>query len=1242
MLMPRRLKGVSALALALLPALAGALGLGGIRGDSALNEPFLARIELNGVAPEELDGVKVILASEAEFTKAGSPRSDFLTGLVFVPEVSPEGKVQVRVTSTKPIREPYLDFLVEVTWPKGRLVKGYTVLLDPPTTLNRPAPKVAPPKASAPGPASAAAPIGPASVPPVSSSTPAAPTAGPASPAPTAQTPGPASPAPTSPRAGSPGLAAVPAPVPNLPPPAGYPLRYGPVPAGGNLTSVARRMAPEGASQAQTALGIYRANPQAFGGGNINKIKAGARLEIPHPHLIFAFDAQTAKQQYQAAQRGQPLPPLPALMPGEASGPGLEPSRDRLEIARREPEPAGAGQAIAQAPVSASPTAGTPAATPPPATPNASLPPALGPELALVEREILLVREMAETGRQETADLRGRISRLEDHLADIKRLLELSNAQLAQLQSAGARGEPAAPGASDRMPRPPGAIDRTPRPPGTSSAAQATDALTPSPLAGEGWGEGAEGSPPAQDPAVGRRDRLPAPSPEPGSPAPTQVPEQQLAALVEAPGVSPLNQAPPAATSSSPGAGQTPAPGSDQAGTETPVRVAGAETPVIAGQSPAGSASAPLPVEPKPEVPPKSDASARPESQPAPEPASKKSPPPRLAQEPPPPEPSLLDDLGSWALVAGGPLLILLLGLLFLVRRQNQAKEAAGVAEETPAESPPAPNLSPAPEAGPPNRFSALITQARGWAAQAAQVASRSKAPEALPPPSREAPGPTAVAVTEGGAALGKEAVALVELPPASARELEREDSKPNRLLAMITKVRAWAAQATRKSQRPEAEPPAFASLLKPAPEPVMPPSSAFLTPAQGSFQAPPLAAGPGSTPAPGPTAAAAPGMAAASVVAAITPREEPEKSQPLAPKSLAVPAIAAKEVLAEAVAKAGTTAGIGVETAVGPGTGAGAGTGAGTHVGARIGTAAAAGMGAGATAGIAAAVEAEQAAETGESLTLATPGATPLAAPPAAPARPESPDLDLSLELSLEALAQPSPSAPAQPREEPYELDLSDLEGWDLGVSLTPEPPPPAPTAPAHPEAPDLMTPTLGNLVLAPPAFGSEPEPEPEPVLDLTAGDFDLDLESLVKQEMAPGPTQESPPGEPLEDLDLDLDDLMDLDLSAFTRADTPAGQPQAAPSQALPDWGALGIELEPEEPPPEEHPGSVPDHDFPADFTLDTGHWDEVGIKLDLARAYLQMDDPEAARAILVEAIAEGTGDQIAEAKAMLARLE
>jgi pilus assembly protein FimV len=55
-----------------------------------------------------------------------------------------------------------------------------------------------------------------------------------------------------------------------------------------------------------------------------------------------------------------------------------------------------------------------------------------------------------------------------------------------------------------------------------------------------------------------------------------------------------------------------------------------------------------------------------------------------------------------------------------------------------------------------------------------------------------------------------------------------------------------------------------------------------------------------------------------------------------------------------------------------------------------------------------------------------------------------------------------------------------------------------------------------------------------------------------------------------------------------------------------------------------------------------MESGPWDEVGIKLDLARAYLRMDDPEAARTLLDEAIAEGNQEQIAEAKAMLARLE
>ncbi len=72
------------------------------------------------------------LASPEEFNKAGVDRQYFLTDLKFTPVVKPNGKSVIRVTSTKPVREPYLNFLVEVLWPNGRLLREYTVLLDPP------------------------------------------------------------------------------------------------------------------------------------------------------------------------------------------------------------------------------------------------------------------------------------------------------------------------------------------------------------------------------------------------------------------------------------------------------------------------------------------------------------------------------------------------------------------------------------------------------------------------------------------------------------------------------------------------------------------------------------------------------------------------------------------------------------------------------------------------------------------------------------------------------------------------------------------------------------------------------------------------------------------------------------------------------------------------------------------------------------------------------------------------------
>ncbi len=818
------------------------------------------------------------------------------------------------------------------------------------------------------------------------------------------------------------------APGVKLPPPAGYPLRYGPVPSGANLSGVARRMAPEGASQAQTALAIYRANPQAFSGGNINKLKAGARLEIPHPYLIFAYDAETAKQQFLAVQRQQPLPPLPAGPQDGALGPGLEPIQNRLEIATREPGPVGEG--IAKVPASPS--------QPPPGSrlqyePDTARSPTLAPELALVEREILLVREMAESGRQETADLRGRIGRLEDHLADIKRLLELSNAQLAQLQGAGAQ----------------------------VNSARSIREL---------------------EPAIG--DRIPATSPEPGSSAVAPLQESSIAAVIDGSGEALADQKSQASMPSALVTTQAPAPSPEHAAPEKAASAVLAVTqpPVIASKPPGASDVNPARAEPKPASHPQPETQPKP----SPEPAAKKAPPQRQVVEAPSPEPSFFDDLSSWALVVGGPLLILLLGLLFLVRRQNQTKEAVREAEQvTLAEGPPAQAPAPVPEAGEPNSLSALVTRVRGWTAQTAR---KIKTPEALP-------------------------------------------------LAFET-----------------------------APDLEMARSQAFAPSAPD--QAPAQAAGP--SPSPSRTGVVSP------VLEAVMPLEQPLDSQSAAQELLAVPASADRGPLPWSEAE-------------------------------------------------------EKAGDVPEPTLVGTPAPTLI--------QTKSPDLELPPELKLAATAQPAPSA--KPGEEPYELDLSDLEGWDLSVPSALKPPEPVPKTPtASQEAFDLMTPSLGNLVISP----QPPSPAPEPASDLTAGDFDLDLEDLGMLGAAPQVAEGDQPHEPLVDLDLDLDDLMDLDLAAFANADNKAAQPQAAPLSNPPlDWGALALTLEQEEPQSEEAPhGEYPvDAGFPTDFQMDPGAWDEVGIKLDLARAYLQMDDPEAARVILAEVIAEGTGEQIAEAKAMQARL-
>ncbi|MCE0460344.1 FimV/HubP family polar landmark protein [Pseudomonas uvaldensis] len=114
-------------------ALASALGLGEITLHSALNQPLRADIALVDVAGLEEGDLSASLASPDDFSRAGVERVFFLNNLRFTPVLRGERSF-IRVTSSKPVEEPFLNFLVQLSQPNGRLLREYTVLIDPPGT----------------------------------------------------------------------------------------------------------------------------------------------------------------------------------------------------------------------------------------------------------------------------------------------------------------------------------------------------------------------------------------------------------------------------------------------------------------------------------------------------------------------------------------------------------------------------------------------------------------------------------------------------------------------------------------------------------------------------------------------------------------------------------------------------------------------------------------------------------------------------------------------------------------------------------------------------------------------------------------------------------------------------------------------------------------------------------------------------------------------------------------------------
>jgi len=285
--MSRRLTRISLVLVLFLSSEVWAIGLGDISLDSALNEPLRAEIDLLSATPEELSSLKVSLASAETFTRYGIDRPFFLQELQFNVTTGPSGPI-VQVRSRSPITEPFLTFLVEAEWSAGRLLREYTVLLDPPTYAPpavQEAPAVQAPRRSTPT-DSARIEREPPAPRPEPRPQPQPQVTAPAASEPVPQ---PSEPAPTpTPRATE---------TPSYTQDTGYSRESGGdvyVNRGDTLWGITQRMRPDSRLTVnQTMLAIFEANRGAFS-GNINRLKAGATLRIPSADEVFQISRGAA------------------------------------------------------------------------------------------------------------------------------------------------------------------------------------------------------------------------------------------------------------------------------------------------------------------------------------------------------------------------------------------------------------------------------------------------------------------------------------------------------------------------------------------------------------------------------------------------------------------------------------------------------------------------------------------------------------------------------------------------------------------------------------------------------------------------------------------------------------------------------------------------------------------------------------------------------------------------------------
>jgi len=395
-----------AIALALIGGNAFALGLGAIQVKSKLNQPLDAEIQVLAENAADTAGLDVKLATAEDFQRVGLDRGRVAMPLDFAVSTNSRGQSVIRITSKDAVREPLLDFLVEVNWAKGKLLREYTVLLDPPV--------VAPTRTAA----------APAPVREAPAAQPAAKIAAePAKPKPT-----PTRVKPPHPVAEAKPAAPAPTPTPAKPKPAAHAAangEYGPVAEGETLTEIARSTRPDDATNVnEMMLALLKSNPNAFYKDNINALKRGAILRIPSRDDVKASGSVAAAAAAVHEQNQAWATKVPVSKPTVVATTGTP--KKTAEAPAAKPAPAKAGEHLALVPPAAG--KGGQGASDRPGTASGA------PGGTESKAELARVKETLVSREQEVSELKSRVKDLEKINDDDKRLLSLKQNEVADLQ----------------------------------------------------------------------------------------------------------------------------------------------------------------------------------------------------------------------------------------------------------------------------------------------------------------------------------------------------------------------------------------------------------------------------------------------------------------------------------------------------------------------------------------------------------------------------------------------------------------------------------------------------------------------------------------------------------------------------------------------------------------------------------------------------------------------------------------